>query len=305
MSAHMNSFAELKEKALHGDIFLPLQEYSCELLPLFPSVPLHWHEEMEFTRIVEGKAHYQIGNNDFEVAAGDLILVPPHALHMVSRIDRAYMHSETFVFHLNFLLGSSTDACSLKYLSPIAQGGLSLPSLLSVSHPEYEAFRHLFEQIFICYTEKRYGYELALKAYFFELFRLLFEKGLITAPEDAAASTSQSEKLKAMLQYIQQHYADELSVAEAADFCHVSPSYFMHFFKENTGMTFVQYLNDYRLRQAARMLEKEDCSIMEAALSCGFNNLSYFHKRFREYYGMTPKEFVKTIAVKGSSGFRL
>ncbi|NLL78520.1 MAG: AraC family transcriptional regulator [Clostridiales bacterium] len=291
---------ELKEKARHGDIFLPLQKYTAELMPLYPSVSLHWHEELEFTRIMEGTAHYQIGLTDFDVREGDLILVQPHVLHSVTRIDRAYMRSETFVFHMNFLSGNTTDACSLKYLKPIADGTLFLPCLISVSHPDYMLFERLFSQIYHCYEQKSYGYELALKTYFFELFRLLFEKKLITASEDTAASSSQSDKLKEILQYIRQHFSEDLSVSKAADFCHINPYYFMHFFKENTGMTFVQYLNDYRLRQAALLLKKENCSITEAALSCGFNNLSYFHKRFREYYGMTPKEFQKTVTVKDS-----
>lgn len=294
--SNRNLQQNLKEKARHGDIFLPLQRYTAELVPLNPAVSLHWHEELEFTRIMEGTAHYQIGLKDFDVQEGDLILVQPHVLHSVTRIDRAYMRSETFVFHMNFLSGNTADACSLKYLNPIADGALSLPCLISVNHPDYAAFEHLFSQIYHCYEEKSYGYELTLKAFFFELFRLLFEKELITVSGDKTSSSSQSDKLKEILQYIQIHFSEELSISDAADFCHISPSYFMHFFKENTGMTFVQYLNDYRLRQAALLLKKEDCSILEAALSCGFNNLSYFHKRFREYYGMTPKEFQNSAA---------
>lgn len=284
----------LKEKATHGDIFLPLRRYTSELTPLHPSVPLHWHEELEFARIMEGCARYQIGQQDFTVQEGDLLLIQPHMLHSAAQIDRTYMRSETFVFHMNFLAGSAADACSFKYFTPLAKGTLFLPNRLSCSHPHYEAVDKVFKQIYDCYEKQDYGYELALKTYFFDLFRLLFQNGLVASPERTDSSFSHSEKLKKILQYIQLHFAEELSVAGLAEFCHLSPYYFMHFFKENTGMTFVEYLNSYRLRQAAMMLEKGDYSIIDAALGCGFNNISYFHKKFREYYGMTPKMFIQS-----------
>ncbi len=292
MNTTMHTLPELKEQATHGDIFLPLQEYSCELQSGFPSVPLHWHEEMELTRITKGQAHYQIGSADFDVHAGDLILIPPHILHHVTQIDRAYMHSETFVFHLNFLLGNSTDACSLKYLKPILDGALQFPCFFPAG--TQDQLDKLFSRLYHCYQEKAFGYELLLKSYFFDLFRYLFEQNMITVSETATLKTSQSEKLKEILQYMELHFSEELSISEIAAFCHLSESYLMHFFRENTGMTITEYLNNYRLRQATELLKLGNRTILDIAMCCGFNNISYFHKRFKEYYGMTPKKYIAT-----------
>lgn len=286
---------DLKEKAAHGDIFLPIMKYTSYLTLHSPTVPIHWHEEMEWTRIVSGSARYQIALNDYEVRAGDLILIQPHLLHSVLRQNGRDMCSETFVFHLNFLGGTQADSCFIKYFAPLLSGALSVPCILRPDDPCAASADSLFSSMLSCYLEAGPGYELGLKALLFELFSLLFSRKLVTRTDQTAANTVQSEKLKEILQYISLHFTQELTVEEAADACHLSPSYFMHFFKDNAGMTFKKYLNACRLRHAAALLEKEGCTIIDAAFSSGFHNISYFHKRFREYYGMTPKQFTGSL----------
>ena len=67
----------------------------------------------------------------------------------------------------------------------------------------------------------------------------------------------------------------------------------MRVFKEETGQTFVGYLNDYRLTAATYFLRETDESIGNIAVSCGFDNGSYFIRRFRARYGKTPSEYRK------------
>jgi AraC-like DNA-binding protein len=67
----------------------------------------------------------------------------------------------------------------------------------------------------------------------------------------------------------------------------------MKFFKETMGMSFVQYLNDYRLEVAAKLLTTTSDDIINIAINTGFDNLSYFNRCFKKKYGITPGKYRK------------
>lgn len=89
---------EQKEHARHGEQLFPLQKYITTLDDLHPSVSAHWHEEAEFTRILSGSGTYQIQLQHYDVAAGDLLFIPPALLHAITVTPRETLCTETYVF---------------------------------------------------------------------------------------------------------------------------------------------------------------------------------------------------------------
>jgi hypothetical protein len=111
-----------REKASHGDIFLPVNSYHC-LVPLtYRELALHWHEEMEITLIREGSSNYRIGQRDFLAGEGDILLIPPFCTHSASEIPGRTMVSDSLVFHLDLLGAKEQDLSASKYLRPLAEG---------------------------------------------------------------------------------------------------------------------------------------------------------------------------------------
>lgn len=279
--------SELKEKARHGDVFFPFKYYSTPLHPLCPEVSIHWHPEMELTLITEGEADYFINLNDYHVSEGDLICIQPNLLHSARIMPKGSLLSDSFVFHLNLLGNSSADLCTLRYFTPIMEGTLKLPHVIPTDNPLYPKLRKYFDLLNSCCHEQLPGYELEIKSLLFHMLTLL-----INSPETdlADANDSHSDRMKCVFDYIHTHYTEDITIEDAARICHITPSHFMHYFKEKSGTTFNRYLNQYRLNQSALLLTA-GTPVAEAAFSCGFNNLPYFYKRFREYYHMTPREF--------------
>lgn len=285
---------EQKENAKHGERFFPVQKYITKLNAEYPVVTTHWHEEAELTLITEGNCFYQIDLAGYQVKEGDLIFIPPLLLHSISVDASDEIFSETYVFHMNFLGGNSTDICSTHYLTPIMNQEFSMPCLITPEHPAYVSLRKIFSQITALYNETVMGYELALKALFLQVvFLLLQYSGKNTSP----AARASSAKLKDVLDYIELHYAEPISVSELAGLCYFSDYHFMRFFKKHMSMTCVEYINNLRLEKSVELFEQGNTSILDVSLSVGFRNLSYFHRAFKKKYHMTPRSFIKKLNI--------
>ena len=288
---------EQKESARHGETLFPMQKYITKLDLAYPVVTTHWHEEAELTLITEGEGLYQIDLVDYEVKKGDILFVPPLLLHSVSlaQPQNEEMISETYVFHLNFLGGNSTDICSTRYFVPIMNHELILPYLITPKHPAYVSIRKIFCQIASLYHEEVPGYELALKGLFLQVIFLLLQYSTKQAKNVLPEEGTPADKLKNVLDYIEIHYAQTILVEELAKICCFSEYHFMRFFKKHMNMTCVEYVNNVRLEKAVELFEQGNTSILEVSLSVGFHNLSYFHRAFKNKYGMTPRSFIKEL----------
>lgn len=101
-------------------------------------------------------------------------------------------------------------------------------------------------------------------------------------------------RIKKVLQHIIDHYKEPLSVGEMAKITKLSPLYFGSFFKQETGQSFRQYLTSIRLNQAENMLNSGVHNVSEVAVECGFSDVFYFSKVFKENRGLAPSEILKS-----------
>lgn len=283
---------EQKEDAKHGESFFPVQKYITKFTADYPAVTTHWHEEAELTLITQGDCFYRIDLIDYAVKEGDILFIPPLFLHSISRGTCEETFSETYVFHLNFLGGNSTDICSTRYLAPMMNQEFSMPCLITPKHPAYASLRKIFHQINSLYDEAVTGYELALKSLFLQAIFLLLQ---YSKKNESPDTGTPSDKLKNVLDYIELHFAESISVSELAKLCYFSDYHFMRFFKKHMNMTCVEYINNLRLEKSVELFEQGNTSILDVSLSVGFHNLSYFHRAFKNKYHMTPLSFIKEL----------
>lgn len=281
-----------KEDAKHGESFFPVQKYITNLSSEYMGVTNHWHEEAELTLITSGKCIYKIDLVEYEVEEGDILFVPPLFLHSITLGNNKKVRSETYVFHLKFLGGNSTDICSTRYLAPIMNQEFSMPYVIKPNYPAYVSLRKIFNQINTTYDESIIGYELALKSFFLQTIFLLLQYSKKVAVSE---TEKVSDKIKNVLDYIELHYSETITVSQLAKLCYFSDYHFMRFFKKHMNMTCVEYINNLRLEKAVELFEKGNSSIMEVSLSVGFHNLSYFHRAFKKKYRMTPLSFINDL----------
>ena len=96
------------------------------------------------------------------------------------------------------------------------------------------------------------------------------------------------------LEYINQHYADDLTLTEIAGYIGLNETYFSHLFKKTTGVNFTDYVNSLRIDKAKEILRTEDYSIYQVAEKVGYTNISYFSRIFKQWVGVGPFEYKKS-----------
>ncbi|MBQ7926264.1 MAG: helix-turn-helix transcriptional regulator [Lachnospiraceae bacterium] len=283
-------YENYQEKKQHHREGFPYITYLCTIPLDFPSVPTHWHNEWEIIYIKKGQGCISVDLESRQVSAGDIVLILPGQLHSLSQLNDQSMEYENILFGTELLTLSHNDICYERYFAALEQRTLKLPVVFhSESCTYYDQIAHCIDTADeICKTFPP-GYELGLKSCLFRLFYILCSHLSVT--DNTIRKPKSLDKLKTVIKYVENHYAEPLSIETMAEICGFSQSHFMKFFKNNMGISFIEYLNFYRLTMAARLLLASGSSIMAIAMECGFDSPSYFNRSFKKKYGMTPREY--------------
>lgn len=140
---------------------------------------------------------------------------------------------------------------------------------------------------------EEYGYEFLIRD---RMSHILYELITRHQPSSVRPSTKfqrNSERMKLMLEYIHSHYSEAVTLEQIAASASVSVSEALRCFRNGIGRTPFQYLKHFRMHQAEKLLETTDYKIVDIGIRCGFSEMSYFAKSFRELYGCSPSQYRK------------
>ncbi len=306
------------EHYTHGSARFPIGIHKT-LVPPNPAVGenvryqilyTHWHSELEFFCLSRGKCVFVADGAEYELSAGDAVLVPPNATHWAYRLSSA---AETVfyavVFSPSLLSDGSSDIINEKYVAPVVSGELIMPTLYKRETPWQSEVLDILVDIMANYDYTPYDND-PYSGRHPELFLRedavcpeLFIKSSMLAiwyrcaqhaergERSRRRSRTNHERVQSAIEYMNAHYDRSLSLSEIASSVFMSREYFSHVFRECTGKSPFSYLNDYRIRRGMELLETTDMSVTEIAFACGYNQLSYFNRRFSELAKCTPTEY--------------
>ena len=282
----MQNQASLQETKQHGAVRFPFNLYPCTIPEDFPQVALHWQESMELVFVKRGTGLVQVGAESCPARMGDIFIFTPGTLHALRQAEGQCMEYENIIFELE-LLGGADDLCAERYLLPLQSGRMALQPRIIPGEAGYPQAAACLQEAEEANKVKNAGYELAIKGALLRFLSILIGQHGTLLPAD----TTDTRRLKTVLQLIEAEYATPLRIEDAAEACGCSQSHFMRWFKKMTGQGFTAYLNDHRLNLAAELLRITDATVLDIAGRVGFDNLSYFNRLFKRRYGMTPREY--------------
>ena len=109
--------------------------------------------------------------------------------------------------------------------------------------------------------------------------------------EMARQTDGKSLPVRKAIEYMERHHAERLTLAEIAEQARFSPEHFSRVFRRETGVNYVAYLNNLRMKHAVQLLEQTDSKVYEIAEKVGFSSLSYFSTTFKKKFGKSPYEY--------------
>ena len=280
----------LMEEITHSNQMFPMSEF-IDHFDAFPDgcFSSHWHHELELQIVLSGSAEYKVNGTSYTVEEGCAIYIAPEAIHMAKQLTPHTLGYD-IVLSPQFLLTLMNSVSCEQYTTPLsARQPLSL-----IIKPERKEGSRILESLRkMYYTESTYAaYELFLLENILGIWRNL----LALFPENAQpiedhGKILREHRMKIMMDYIHQNYAQSLSITDIAASANISKSECFRCFSDLSEMTPVDYTNNFRLLQASQLLLTTEKSIADICFLTGFNNTSYFSKKFKEQYHMSPKEY--------------
>jgi len=250
----------------------------------------HYHPEVELVFIEEGYGNRYVGNHISQFEHGDLILMGPNIPHYGYEFGIQGVNEEIVVQFKKDLIKSS-----------------------SMIMPELEAIGELIRKSkagisFYGETKSYVGSELKLmeKKSPFDRLISMFKILQVLAQSDeyeilnAAGMTliiqnQDDERINQVYDYVKENFSGEISLDQISKIALMTVPAFCRYFKKHTQKTFTQFVNEFRVRQAIRLITVGNKSISEISLEVGFNNFSHFSKQFKRVTGKSPSQYKKSM----------
>lgn len=280
-----------RELLEHGTVQFPVACYHDDLQE--NEVPWHWHEELEAVVVTEGCTIVAAGNRKYIIHAGEGFFINAGVLHGCWNMDTSACRYHSVVFHPRLVGGSIDSVFYQNYVLPLIENRRLESMHLKPSVPWQADVLKSIEDGWQACVEETFAYEFRVRQALSELVILLHSKIPATGSQPREKAMRDGERIKAMLQFIHEHYADELNTAIIAGSASVSESECLRCFHNTIGTTPIQYVRQYRLQQVCQLLTASTEKISDIAARCGFQDISYFTKIFRETKGMVPSEYRK------------
>lgn len=252
--------------------------------------PAHRHDCLELSLVIDGEGYQNINGVRHEMRAGTYTFLLPHHIHDIYTTSSVPLRMYNCMFEPSFLFRSSGGGHELEALITADK---DWPPSFQATESDYDSLKSMFAGTLQEFEREELWRDRLLRIRLEELL-IRFER-LRRRQADAATS---SEHVRAtpiwpVLDYIQLHYRDPLSLSELAErfgmnHCHLSKQ-----FKKLVGQTFIRFVHELRIRHACSLLLSTTMSGVEIAIEVGFGSFKSFARAFAEIKGTTPTDYRK------------
>lgn len=225
--------------------------------------------------IVDGEGWLKIGESEIYPKSGQMVLMPAGVLQSYSAIS---------------------DTPFSKYWCHFV-AKIGDVNLFSIIHSGYcidvadtEKMKGLFETLINSNSSEALPDQLRARSALLEILAFFLENAEWSISEKHGSGW---DKIAPVIKYIENHISEDISLRYLAEMAHLHPNYFIRFFKAQTGMSPIQYINKIRLDRAKELLIFSGYNVTEAARQTGFNDIVHFSKLFKSHTGFSPSEFKK------------
>lgn len=238
---------------------------------------MHWHNSLEIVYILNGIMDVTVNDHITRLFGGDFIIVNSRDIHSTHCIgsSRILLLQLPYSFLKEHIPG-------YEFVRFQDTGG-------PFSFPGQNKLKPLLDQMAELYSDQSTIGRLKLTSLLYSLLSELVADYMVHISENAKLKNDRNfNRLSLIMDYVKEHYTENLSVSDAAGLLHLEEAYFCRFFKKYMGQTFLEYVNSVRLRYIYEDMMKTDLTLSEILERHGFHNYKVFSRMFKEIYGTTP-----------------
>jgi AraC-type DNA-binding domain-containing proteins len=284
----------VEKKEISGNVPLEFSTHIQENLGRGTMVHAHIHSYIEILYTISGEFQIMLNTKTYYFSAGDMVLINSNEIHNIQALSEGINKYIVVKFEPEMLYTTSQSLFEIKYVMPFILNESTHQKVFKNKELEKTVAADLVYQIYQEYTDKNYGYELAIRANIYNLFLFILRRwNAQNVDLNIRMEMNQDmvKRLQTVFDYVDNNYSEDITSKSMAKLCNLSYSYFSRLFKNYIRKSFRDYLNYVRITKAERFLAASDLNITEIAMKVGFSTSSYFIQQFKHYKKISPKQF--------------
>jgi AraC-like DNA-binding protein len=243
--------------------------------------PAHWHEELELLYQLNGETDINIEGEKHRLLKKHLMVVNS------SKVHSTYCHDSTETFVCVHISQKHMQ----KYIPDIEfyQINCCPDQIPDESFPQYQEICNLMERLTHIYIEDVFALSMEEEGIILQILALLlryFSTNVV--PVEKHTDILIKERIHDVIIYVDEHYREQISSSDLADYVGLDQKYFCRFFKKHMGMSFHHYLSEIRLAHIYQEIISTNAPIKDIAERNGMINQKLFNQKFKELYGCNP-----------------
>ena len=256
------------------------------------ALKLHTHDYFQIYYINKGEVLHHLAGACARLSYGDVFILPPNVPHYIEVFG-----TDVDFYSLSFMPGffdktedrSGLAADFLHYLQTAAME--SIHPRFSLQSDDILFTETIFHRIMDEFVSERIGKREIIHEYV-SLLLSLFARTYFAEHAESILLKTNRELILHCLTYIENHYNEEITLAEITRHSAMSKTCFCSLFSSVTGTSFKNYLNTYRIRKACEMIRSGE-KISNVSTRCGYSDFSTFYRNFRKYMSISPAQYQK------------
>ncbi|OAB47598.1 AraC family transcriptional regulator [Paenibacillus antarcticus] len=251
------------------------------------SIPvLHYHDAYEILYLISGELYYYIENQSYQIVSGSLLLIRMSDAHKLLNPNGAIFERVTLLFQEEYICELLAGESDFDPLISFRYGS----SVVRLRGSEQGFVEAIFDKMIVEQATKLPETNLYLKIILIEL--LIFIQRKRSSGQHAQLSTDKvHQQISRVVHYINHHFDQRLTLEDISNRFYLSTSHLSRSFKESTGFTFIEYVNNVRVKRACYLLKESKLSVTEIAERVGFESSTHFGRRFKSIVGHAPLKF--------------
>lgn len=248
----------------------------------------HYHDFNKIIILISGNINYTIEGKNYMLKPYDIVLVNAGEIHRPSVLDNSAYERIIIYVSTKFLSTYSQEDYDLNYCFGRAKEEHS--NVLRIASVEKSKLYQVCLELEHSFSDQAFAKELYQKILFLELM-IQLNRTAILNHINYLDSVNSNSKLLQIMEYINQHLTEDITIDSISEHFYLSRYYLMHYFKEETGYTIGNYITEKRLLLAKDLVQKGG-SITDACYQSGFKNYSTFSRSFKKVFNTLPKNAV-------------